>query len=1715
MTMRWLATGLLGVLAYAAGTAQPQTASVSVTEAGGRAVLSGDTIELHLPLGGAAGPSRATAWLLSPSSTSGPQVSVVLAPGARAAEIVLPWPRDVEDKPVAGIGWYRIGYRVETAGTAAAAGVLSVGAIAPTLMALRLARPSQVMPGMPFSLRVFAGNPVTRRHYGGVSLVATMEHEPSAGSGKATAAKVVRSATTNSTGEALLTFPAPNTPGESDTVTIVATMTDTGGARTTASIDTEVKTSDRTAIHIESDKPLHKPGESVHLRALVLDGAGRAAANTAVTLSIKDPESKTLIEEQLKTNRFGIVSYDWKTTTHTATGEYSADFDIDAASDYSGSSSASIRIERYELPEFAVSAAMDKGYYLEGEVPAVYLHAAYLFGKPVAAGEVRIVPANREEWSPRTLRMDKVEAAEQTASLDSAGDAEVRLDLKRAFDDFRHEDNRRYLDVAYRAIVTDTSTGRSEPRNFTVRLTHEPVHIYLRALGSSDRGGDYLVVTSYADGAPAECRMTLDWVANDSSTTRAATVSTNRYGLAKVALRYPARVVEDDIPRMNLRLTARDRKGRISHNDASGRPETAGSIWITVDHSLLKPNEAIEAVVHGRPGSVVDVDVLSNHGLLENRQVRMAHSEEPLTVPADPAFHGVVTLWAYTMQSEAANDRHGWQDNRGAYKSVLYPEDRELKVKLTGLQASYLPGGEVQAGLDVRTASGRGIAGAFGISVFDTAVEQRAATEEDANDRWSGFNWWRDSEGIAGVSLASLNRTDMTAPVPEDLDLAAEAVLQSPGAAPGVIEANDYFAERNAYLRKMSDDLRPAGAAVLQARPVRLPGTIEDLSSIVHAAGLDDAMLLDPWLTRYKAESEVQWDDDVLRLTSAGPDKRFGNDDDLIFGLISRNLFALPGERLTNILQAEIAAGRPLPGDVDGLKQLALGGGLDLDAARDRAGRGFHYEVDVARRYYSVKVFRQSSTDRSDGTYDTSPVWTSPSIDYFSRIERRMSEALTGWSNTGHVFPDTAQQARDAFAAAGIDFDALRDPAGQGFTLRLAQVALYTRAQLVSAGVRVESTDKFVTSSLRAIQVVRRPPAATDADGENIVAQFLHPVTEQAGSEIAPHAVNGGTFKANTGAIGGTITDPSGADIHNATITVRSAEDKVAATVKSLADGSYVAADLQPGLYTVAIESPGFTDSVVREVGVFSSALTTVDVRLSVGAASSTITVTGVSPLLDTQDASIGGAPGFAATKRNAKGISEEPQFTPRLRHVFEETAFWAPSLETTSGGHAGIRFRMPDSLTTWKLHGLASTEDGRFGVIDRTFRTFQPFFVDVDAPQVLTVGDELTLPVTLRNYTAHDLSLPVTVATTDWLTLTTGATVPTHVPASRSVAANFGLRARTMTAAGPLRITAAAEREGDAVEKTVRVHPDGEPLAVNASGLLRPGAATMTLDLPAEAIPGSLHATLLLYPNLGSHVLHAMKAVLQRPYGCGEQTVSSTYPSLLYLELLKAAGASGAVRSAAQDEARTYLNLGYDRLLGYFDAGGGLTYWGGRDHEADPALTAYGIEFLDEAAPFVAVDRSYGMGAVNWLVDSQRPDGSWNPHYGNTGATLNLYIAAVIAEALRDPGNGVSAELRKRAVAAVARATAWAASSAAAAHNPYANALRLRLAAGDPAAAEGSVQRLLSELTATAVHDKQGVHWGEQTASPFYGWAARATWRPPRRCWPRSGGRVCRKTAS
>jgi hypothetical protein len=383
MRNRLLFVGLWTGLALLGGQVVPaQTAfklePIAVNEAKARAVLAEGSIRFSLPLNAPAGAGeRAVAWLLSPEGAAGGETAIALGEGSRSAALTLPWPKDKLGHPATEIGWYRIAYRLEVNGTPVAHGVMAVGAIASNLLALRLARPEQLAAGKPLSVRVYAGNPITREPYRGVRLQATLvldavdsdsDSEAEAAKGKAAERTLVRAATTGATGEAFINFPVKAEPGQGATLTVVGTLTGSRGipsgvpgvvsAQAQATIKVDLETGNRTTIHADTDKPLHKPGETVHLRALVFEDSGHAAASKALTLTIKDPENKTLLEAPLTTNRFGIAAYDWKTAPQLATGYYQAEFELNSSGrgGEAGGGGEIISIQRYELPEFAVSA---------------------------------------------------------------------------------------------------------------------------------------------------------------------------------------------------------------------------------------------------------------------------------------------------------------------------------------------------------------------------------------------------------------------------------------------------------------------------------------------------------------------------------------------------------------------------------------------------------------------------------------------------------------------------------------------------------------------------------------------------------------------------------------------------------------------------------------------------------------------------------------------------------------------------------------------------------------------------------------------------------------------------------------------------------------------------------------------------------------------------------------------------------------------------------------------------------------------------------------------------------------------------------------------------------------------------------------------------------------------------------------------------------------
>jgi Carboxypeptidase regulatory-like domain len=100
--------------------------------------------------------------------------------------------------------------------------------------------------------------------------------------------------------------------------------------------------------------------------------------------------------------------------------------------------------------------------------------------------------------------------------------------------------------------------------------------------------------------------------------------------------------------------------------------------------------------------------------------------------------------------------------------------------------------------------------------------------------------------------------------------------------------------------------------------------------------------------------------------------------------------------------------------------------------------------------------------------------------------------------------------------------------------------------------------------------------------------------------------VSAQTFR---GTILGTITDPNGAVVPNAKVTVKNTSTGLERSTTTDENGNYTVAELPIGPYEVRLEQTGFVPSVVSNVNVEVASERRVDVKLNVAGADTLVTV--------------------------------------------------------------------------------------------------------------------------------------------------------------------------------------------------------------------------------------------------------------------------------------------------------------------------------------------------------------------------------------------------------------------------------------------------------------------------------------------------------------------------
>ena len=133
------------------------------------------------------------------------------------------------------------------------------------------------------------------------------------------------------------------------------------------------------------------------------------------------------------------------------------------------------------------------------------------------------------------------------------------------------------------------------------------------------------------------------------------------------------------------------------------------------------------------------------------------------------------------------------------------------------------------------------------------------------------------------------------------------------------------------------------------------------------------------------------------------------------------------------------------------------------------------------------------------------------------------------------------------------------------------------------------------------------------------------------------------------GTITGTITDPQGAGVPHAKVTIVEEATGVSSTVLSNETGEFVRPLLKAGTYTVIVEAPGFRKAEQRGVILTAGDRVGVNLGLQVGDINQTVEVAAAAPLLQTESSAQGASINMEAVEQLPLGGQRTFTFLARM----------------------------------------------------------------------------------------------------------------------------------------------------------------------------------------------------------------------------------------------------------------------------------------------------------------------------------------------------------------------------------------------------------------------------------------------------------------------------------
>jgi 5-hydroxyisourate hydrolase-like protein (transthyretin family) len=245
-----------------------------------------------------------------------------------------------------------------------------------------------------------------------------------------------------------------------------------------------------------------------------------------------------------------------------------------------------------------------------------------------------------------------------------------------------------------------------------------------------------------------------------------------------------------------------------------------------------------------------------------------------------------------------------------------------------------------------------------------------------------------------------------------------------------------------------------------------------------------------------------------------------------------------------------------------------------------------------------------------------------------------------------------------------------------------------------------------------------------------------------------------------------------------------------------------------------------------------------------------------------------------------------------KVRTNFNETAFFYPHLETNAEGEVIVKFKIPESLTSWKMMGFAHTKDLKYGFVTNELKTQKDLMLLPNEPRFFRQNDMIEFPVKISNLTKNKMKGVAQLELFDAITMKPvegifdkkeTAQKNFEVDGEGNTNLSWKLQIPDYIGAVTYKVVAKAGNFSDGEQKALPVLSNRMMVTESLPLPIR-GKQTKDYELTKlvkSKKSGSLKnfkLTLEYSSNPAWYAIQALPYIMEYPYECAEQTFSRLY---------------------------------------------------------------------------------------------------------------------------------------------------------------------------------------------------------------------------------------------